>query len=167
MAVSPFLSTALTSLPSSKRHLYGFQDFGVRCRRLRRENACRSGRDHQRRGVSALGINGSAPSLASRRISSASPVRAASRNGVAPVVFRLVRPTLVRIVILAFRFAPLADELSHEFEAGHVARSLSGAGSLLPSPGLRTQVIVCSAVQPAPAALGSAPASSSIAASSK
>jgi hypothetical protein len=87
----------------------------------------------------------SAPSAANVFSSSASAVRAASMNGVAPTSLKRVLAKFARRVILAFRFAPAAAS----FFTSSMLLSVpdpSGAGSLSPTPGLRTDVIACSTV---------------------
>ena len=96
--------------------------------------------------LSAFGSSGSAPSAASVLINSASAVRAASRNGVAPSSFRRV----------LFRFArlrhPARSRPRHAPTSFFTSSRLlilpdpSGAGSLSPMPGLRTAVIACRTV---------------------
>jgi hypothetical protein len=70
-----------------KRHLYRFVNFAFRSCVFAGERVPTP--DATISGVvpSSFGIFGSAPRLASRRINSASPVRAASRNGDPPIVF--------------------------------------------------------------------------------
>ena len=73
--------------------------------------------------LSAFGMSGSAPSAASVRINSASPLRAAIRKGVAPRVFRPVSPIFTRLVIRAFRLAPCLANLLDQFQTGHRSRA--------------------------------------------
>src|ERR1700693_3549379 len=93
--------------------------------------------------LSAFGNSGSAPREARRSIKGASAPLAAIRKGVAPIIFRVVRPTFAFFVIRAFTFAPCAINC---FTRSRLERfpEPSGAGSLSPRPGLRKSAgLVC------------------------
>ena len=116
--------------------------------------------------LSSFGSSGSAPSSASSRIRPASPVRAASRNGVPPRKLSRVIPAGGRLVTRALTSAPAATILRTNSRLVMLPEPL-GDGLLLPAmPALRTQDTWWSAVQPREATLTSAPLSTSSAASS-
>ena len=84
----------------------------------------------------------------------------------APIEFSVVTPMFGRLVTRALSARALRHQLPHELRLSTLPEP-SGAGLLLPAmPALRTHDTWCSAVQPCGAALGSAPRSSSHAASS-
>ena len=124
MAVSPFLSTALRSLPRSSATLTASSTSGSvpgssPGALVPRPAATISGVD-----PSSLVRSGLAPSSASSFMSGASAVRAARRNGVAPIELSVVTPMLGRFVTRASMRRTFRHELSHEREAVHVARPL-------------------------------------------
>jgi len=87
------------------------------------------------------------------------------QKGVAPISLRLVKPNAIFFVIRALRFAPFATSFLINSTLVMLPDP-SGAGSLSPPLGFRTEGIACSTVYPGPLAFGSAPESSSIDASS-
>ena len=92
-----------------QRHLDRFEHLRLRAGILARRGGADAGRHHERAWVpSSFASSGSAPSSASSRIRSASPVRAASRNGVPPRKLRRVMPAGGRVVTRAFTSAPAA-----------------------------------------------------------
>jgi len=138
IAVSPFLPTALGSLPSSMaRAIASTTSLSVPpsspADRVPSPAATISGV-----APSAAGIFGSAPSGTKKRISSESAVSAARQKGVAPMLLRLVRPKLIFFVMRVLMFAPFAAN----FLIGSRLVMLPeppGAGSLSPPPGLRME----------------------------
>src|SRR5882672_10759485 len=160
MAVSPFLSMAFTSAPRSNATWTASNtSLSVPASSPGERVASPAAAI---RGVllSAFGTSGSAPKAASVLINSASAVRAASRKGVAPSSLSRVFDKFARFVILAFTFAPRAASV---FTSSILLMfpDPSGAGSLSPTPGLRTAVIAWRIVYPGRLAFGSAPASTS------
>ncbi len=77
-------------------------------------------------------------SFARYRINSASAVRAANRNGVAPIVFKLVNPTETFLVIRALTFAPLSTSFFTNSRLVMLPDSVGSRDRLSPRPGLRT-----------------------------
>ena len=117
-----------------------------------------------------FGMNGSAPNSMSRRINAASARSAASRKGVVP-------PDLIRDAEFGWRRAPSAKR---QFTSAPSATSVRTKSRLLTFPdptgagsprslssGLRTQLMVCSGVNPVRSSFTSAPAFTSSIASSK
>ena len=129
MAVSPLLSTALTSAPRSSSSFDGFDRFVFGSRRfVAVAERADAGRGQQRRAV--VGVRQLAdrrPARAAAASAARRDARAASRNGVEPVVVNRPRPD-VALFEPSVDVGAVRDELPDEVQAAQVSRADAAAG---------------------------------------